>query len=147
MAVPALTRISPTTPRPANLPAGVQAFSVARGGEFAGRRFSEGEIALVGGAVEEGEALVLVALGHGRPRLGTVRGSRLIGDRGEPCLTSRWEVAGRLLGIARPVGAGWAVDAFDAPGIVGMAPSAAPEQGAPASVGGRSMVQLSLFAA
>ncbi|MEZ4319464.1 MAG: hypothetical protein R3F61_18255 [Myxococcota bacterium] len=109
---------------PSGTPASIQVFSVVRDGEFAGRRFRSGELAVVEGMPEEGDAVVLVAVGPGRPRLGRVVGNRLMGDRGEPCLMSRWEVAGRVAGVIRPVGTGWAVEMFDQPGIVGMAADA-----------------------
>lgn len=96
-----------------DVPSSVQAFSVVRDGMFAGRMFRSGEVALVHGGPEEGDAVVLVAQGPGRPRLGRVQGNQLVGDRGEPCLMSRWEVAGRVIGVARPMGAVWVIEHFD----------------------------------
>ncbi|MCB9677020.1 MAG: hypothetical protein H6737_18025 [Alphaproteobacteria bacterium] len=133
---------------PSTLPVGIRVFGIVRDGEFAGRHYRSGELAVVvGGVPEEGDAVVLVAVGPGRPRLGRVQGNRLIGDRGEPCLMSRWEVAGRVEGVIRPVGAGWAIEMFDQPGIVGMAADRAPGvlEGTPEPV--RPVAQLSLFAA
>jgi hypothetical protein len=160
MLVPSLALHEAPLALPHGLPFGGRLFRVAHGGQFGGRRFQAGELALVGGIPQEGDAVVLVAIGPGRPRLGSVQGRRILGDRGEPCLTSRWEVAGRLLGVLRPVGTGWAVELVhqgDVDGtseLVGMVPSAAVERGAPPSVGGRSHYsgrapegQLSLFAA
>lgn len=139
---------------PSGFPLEGRLFEVVRGGVFGGRTFAEGELLWAGATAEEGDRVVLVARGPGRPRLGCVRGRQLLGDHGEPCHTSRWEVAGKLLGVVRPVGAGWAVERLDAPGLVGMAPSAGGERGAPASAGGTGRPapavapgQLSLFAA
>lgn len=53
------------------------------------------------GEVRHGDAVVLVARGHGRPRMGMVRGRQLIGDAGERCLEARWCPAGRLIGVHR----------------------------------------------
>jgi len=139
--------------RPATVPFGSpmgfppmrQVFSVERDGLFGGRQFHAGELALVDGVAEEGDLVVLVAAGPGRPRLGRVVGNRLLGDRGEPCLMSRWEVAGRVVGVIRPVGTGWCVELFDQPGLVGMATGQ--EAGEAIAPRFSAPTQLDLFAA
>ena len=127
-----------------SVPAGVQVFSVARDGDFGGRRYRAGELAVVEGVPEEGDPVVLVAVGPGRPRLGRVHRNQLLGEHGEPCLMSRWEVAGRVVGVIRAVGTGWAVEMFAQPGVIGMA-SEVPA--APATAAPEPVAQLDLFAA
>ncbi len=138
-----------------DVPETVRMFSIVRDGWFAGREFRAGEVALVHGTPEEGDAVVLVAAGPGRPRLGRVQGLQLVGDQGEPCLMSRWEVAGRVIGVARPMGTVWVIERFD--GVFGDVLDARPAQAASASTGGWracaaegrrvSVGQLDLFAA
>lgn len=145
MMAPSIVPATQAFPLPAHLPAGAQVFEVVRSGSFAGHVFSKGERLIVDGAAQRGDAVVLVARGRGRPRLGQVRAHGLVGDLGEPCLERRWAVAGRLLGVASQLAGGWQVSRFDEPEVVGMvsgsvAPTAVVD--APAAVG-----QLDLFAA
>jgi hypothetical protein len=116
------------------------AFEIRTDGRVDGRAFSSGEHLLLEPGAQDGDAVVLVATGPGRPRLGFVRGATLVGDRGEPCARSRWSVAGRIVGVARPLGADWRVEPFDAPHVVGL--DRTQEPAAPERPG-----QLSLFVA
>ncbi len=111
---PSLRAASPSHARPAGIPSSAQVFSVARDGEFGGRSFRSGELVIVSGTPEQGDSVVLVARGPGRPMLGRVDGLRLLGDHGEPCLLSRWSVAGRLVGVVRSVGSRWSIEWFGA---------------------------------
>jgi hypothetical protein len=142
---------------------GVQLFLVTREGAFAGRTFGAGEVLVCRGEARSTDLTVLVARGHGRPRLGWVQGTRLIGDAGEPCLPERWAAVGRLVACYRHASHGWVVELFDregsqdlrgAPlrvedrGAVGAADRlggalGAADRGTPAS----ASLQLSLFAA
>jgi hypothetical protein len=88
---------------------GLQAFTAEGTGEFfvvvapgvhQAQSFAAGDVLWCDGPAETGEAVVLVARGHGRPRLGTANGSRFLGDRGEPCHPDRWRVAGGLRSTA-----------------------------------------------
>ncbi|MCA9569952.1 MAG: hypothetical protein KC656_19035 [Myxococcales bacterium] len=141
MNTPSLVPAADAFPLPATFPVGTRVFDVRRDGAFAERVFRTGERLLVDGAGSVGDPVVLVARGPGRPRLGFVARDGLVGDRGEPCLASRWEVAGRVIGVARPLANGWSVERFDAPDLLGMV---ATPQAAVAQV---PVVQLSLFAA
>lgn len=76
-------------------------FLVVGEGEFEGRSFAVGDLLACVGAATSGDLVVLVPRGHGRPRLGTVQGARLLGDAGEPCHAIRWRVAGRLVSVVR----------------------------------------------
>jgi hypothetical protein len=98
----------PTLPRE-----GVQLFVVIREGSFSGRTFGAGEVLVCRGEARSGDQTVLVARGHGRPRLGSVRGTRLVGDAGEPCLAERWQAAGRLVACYRHAAHGWVVELFE----------------------------------
>lgn len=79
-------------------------FLVAEAGEFGGRWFQPGDLLVCGGDPRGGEPVVLVPRGHGRPRLGTVQGKRLIGDAGELCHEVRWRVAGRVVSVVQDAG-------------------------------------------
>jgi hypothetical protein len=92
-------------------------FSVARDGHFGGRAFRAGELVIVSGQPEHGDAVVLIANGPGRPMFGRVDGHRLLGMHGEPCLLSRWQVADRLAGVVRSVGNRWSIEWFGAPQV------------------------------
>lgn len=76
-------------------------FLVVAEGELGGRSFAVGDLLACGGPAASGDLVVLVPRGHGRPRLGTVQGARLLGDAGEPCHEVRWRVAGRVLSVVR----------------------------------------------
>ncbi len=121
------------------LPAGVDAFVVVREGAFAGRVFGAGEVLVCRGEAAHGDDTVLVAVGHGRPRCGTVWGGRLVGDAGEPCHPARWRSAGRLVASYRLHAEGWVISLVG--GDLVAAPTSSPS--APA----RQVEQLSLFAA
>jgi hypothetical protein len=72
-------------------------FVVVRSGEFNGRRWCVGEgLVCVAPGEEEARAVVLVARGPGRPRLGTLDGEAMRGDAGEPCSPERWQAAGAV---------------------------------------------------
>lgn len=145
MASPSMSSETLHMQLPEAFPEGARLFRVTRDGSFDGRVYRAGELALVDGSPGEGDSVVLVAIGHGRPRLGRVAGTQLLGDQGEPCHLSRWEVAGRLRGVVRPVGAGWAVEMFDRPGVVGM--TSAPVASSIPVHAPAPQQQLSLFAA
>jgi hypothetical protein len=82
-----------------------QLYVVVEAGFFGGRQWARGEVVDAG---DEGDGVAILApRGHGRPRLGTVQGTRLFGDAGEPCLAARWAVLGRVKAIYRSVGADW----------------------------------------
>jgi hypothetical protein len=126
---------------------GVRLFVVTGEGTFGGRGYGVGEVLVCRGEARSGDLTVLVARGHGRPRLGSVRGTRLVGDAGEPCLPERWQAAGRLVARWRHAAHGWVAELLDAEGereegaLVPAEKPAAP----PAAGGGTA--QLSLFAA
>lgn len=127
------------------LPEHVEAFVVVHEGAFGGREHAAGDILICRGAVDDGDT-VLVALGHGRPRLGSVIDGRLVGDAGEPCHPARWRAAGQLVASYRQGAHGWVVHllggAFD--DAVAAPQEAAEASPVPAAVQG---AQLSLFAA
>jgi hypothetical protein len=111
MPAPLLRALDPQHPNVARapgclpaLPAGeVRAFLVVGEGSFGGTDFSVGDVIVCRGAVRSGGTTVLEAR-HGRPRMGSLLGQRLVGDAGEACHPGRW----------RPVGALWAVYRRDA---------------------------------
>ena len=74
-------------------------FVVVQSGVFNGRPWNVGDVVVCQGMATDGEAVVLVARGMGRPRLGTVAGHRFYGDCGEPCSRARWEAAGRIVAV------------------------------------------------
>jgi hypothetical protein len=123
---------------------GVDLFVVVAEGAFAGQRWEVGEILVCRGEARSGDAVVLVARGHGRPRLGSVEGTRFLGDGGEPCHPARWRAAGRIVATYRQRELGWVVDLQQGPAAAGRAGEALPVAGrAPAT----PAAQLSLFAA
>lgn len=132
---PPLLQPVPRQPGARSTPAvpGVETFLVVREGVFDGRVYGAGELVLCRGEARNGDATVLVALGQGRPRLGTRRNGRWHGDVGEPCAPERWRSAGRLVGRSRRVAGAWVVDLF--------------ADDAPSAVPARAETQLSLFAA
>lgn len=75
-----------------------EVFVVVDEGMFGGRRWRLGDVVVCGEATPE-SPVVLVARGHGRPRLGTVTGDEVRGDAGEPCSRERWQVAGRVMEV------------------------------------------------
>ena len=84
-------------------------FVVVRHGECVHGQWGAGEVLVCRGEARDGDLVVLVARGHGRPRVGTVRGGRLYGDAGEPCHAGRWTVAGRLVATWRQRDGGWII--------------------------------------
>jgi hypothetical protein len=72
-----------------------EAFLVVATGTFGGRAFAVGDLLIAEPVVGDG-AVILVARGPGRPRLGSVHGSAVTGDAGEPCSAHRWRVAGSV---------------------------------------------------
>lgn len=133
-----------------NLPghtANVRSYEVRHTGRIGEQMFSHGEHLLLDGAANDGDLVVLAAKGPGRPRLGRVSGTGLVGDRGEPCSHSRWVVAGRVIGVARPLAGGWSVEQFASPTIVGILPVAHPTDERVVARPEVARGQLSLFAA
>jgi hypothetical protein len=82
---------------------GMSLFVVEHGGTFGDRLFRAGELIVCGEGARAGESVVLVPRGRGRVRLGGVKGTSLMGDRGEVCSQARWTVAGHVKAIIRPV--------------------------------------------
>lgn len=121
----------------ANGPA-VEHFVVVREGDCTHGHWGTGEVLVCRGEPADGDRVVLVARGHGRPRVGTVRKGRLYGDAGEPCHPGRWRVAGRLVATWRARGEGWVCTLADAQEDAGSVPVLEPRERA---------VQLDLFAA
>jgi hypothetical protein len=91
------------------LPEGVAGFVVVQEGSFQGRTHAAGSVLVCRGDAAHADATVLVATGHGRPRLGTVLAGRLVGDAGEPCHPARWRSAGRLVASYELGVDGWVV--------------------------------------
>jgi hypothetical protein len=89
---------------------GELSFVVTRSGRFGGRLWREGDVVVCSGEPGDGEQVVLVARGHGRPRLGSVRGPHLFGDAEEACHPQRWRAAGRIQAVHRRAMAGWVVE-------------------------------------
>jgi len=161
MSVPLLRPLSaaPRSVRPLLpvLPAGVPAFVVVHEGGFAGLDLGAGDVLVCRGEAVHGELTVLVPRGHGRPRLGRVRGTVLEGDAGEPCSSLRWAPAGRVVARYRLGPDGWVVELLDGPGGVQRPARAVSAEGSPSVQEGRqeaaagpsqgSRSQLSLFAA
>lgn len=116
----------------------VEHFVVVREGSCAHGHWGTGEVLVCRGEPADGDQVVLVARGHGRPRVGTVRKGRLYGDAGEPCHPDRWRVAGRLVATWRVRGEGWVCSLTDTSEHAGSAPVVASRERA---------VQLDLFAA
>lgn len=76
-------------------------FVVTQPGEINGSMVREGDVLVVGGRARLGDAVVLLARGVGRPRVGSMAHDGLRGDAGEPCSAARWVPAGRLLEVVR----------------------------------------------
>jgi hypothetical protein len=88
-----------TTPR--DVPLGASWFRVLRGGAFDGRPLHGGDLVACVPRAGVGDAVVLVPVGRGAPRLGHVRREGLVGDAGDPCDPARWSVAGRVVRVVR----------------------------------------------
>ena len=87
----------------------VRAFLVVGEGSYRGLEYGVGDVLVCRGEARHGAGTVLVAR-HGRPRLGSVVGQRLLGDAGEACHPGRWRPVGRLWAVYRragPPGGGW----------------------------------------
>ena len=83
---------------PDGVPADAWLFVVVASGVFGGRWFRPGDLVVCDGTDTDGD-VVLVARGHGTPRLGSRTLGRLTGDAGEPCSEQRWRVAGTVIGV------------------------------------------------
>ncbi|MEO0602282.1 MAG: hypothetical protein AAF211_12645, partial [Myxococcota bacterium] len=81
-----------------------------------GTSWQRGEVLVCRGDARPGDTVVLVARGHGRPRLGRVEGLRFVGDSGEPCHPARWVSAGPVVAAVREQLDGWRVDLGRVPG-------------------------------
>ncbi len=86
-------------------------YVVVEGGTFDGRRWDSGELVEADPMGDEGIA-ILAPRGVGRVKLGTVSGTRLYGDSGEPCLAERWVVAGRVRAVHRLAGDDWSSESL-----------------------------------
>jgi hypothetical protein len=91
----------------------VENFIVTRDGHCSQGSWGAGEVLVCRGQAADGDAVVLVPRGPGRPRVGRVQGTRLIGDAGEQCHHSRWRVAGRLVATWRQRTGGWLCELID----------------------------------
>lgn len=85
----------------------VELFLVVEEGIFGGIRFAAGDLVACRGEARQGDVTVLVARGQGRPRLGSVAGTRFRGDAGEPCHPARWRSAGLVVARYRQESEGW----------------------------------------
>lgn len=94
---------------------GLSWFVVAEAGRFGDANWRRGEVLLCRGEARPGDTVVLVARGHGRPRLGRLDGLRFVGDQGEPCHPARWSSAGPIVGAVRRRLGAWVVDLDGAP--------------------------------
>lgn len=154
MAAPTLVPLGPSDravlPAGAGLPAveAQELFLVVVEGEFAGRVFAAGDLLVCGGRAHHGDLVVLVPRGHGRPRLGSIKGARLLGDAGEPCHEVRWRIAGRLVSVVREPGVARSLRPPAAPRVRGTPAEAraARPPAAPRALA-RPSGQLSLFGA
>ena len=117
----------------------VEHFAVVREGICAHGQWGAGEVLVCRGEARDGDKVVLVARGHGRPRVGSVRKGRLYGDAGELCHPGRWRVAGRLVATWRPRGEGWVCTLLDSDDELGSS--------SVRSTTSEPSTQLSLFAA
>ena len=77
------------------------AFVVVASGAFRGRWFERGELIVCEAGARPGQAIVLVAHSHGRPRLGLRVGFGYLGDHEEPCSAGRWMAAGHIRAVYR----------------------------------------------
>lgn len=136
-ALPALVdgpQAAPSASR-AGASAPVEHFVVVRDGAWAGGSWSAGEVVVCRGEARDGDVVVLVARGHGRPRLGRVVGGELFGDAGERCHPARWRVAGRCVATWTQQRGGWVCvladggDAHRDDVVVERAPAAQPQLG------------------
>ncbi|MCB9688762.1 MAG: hypothetical protein H6735_27225 [Alphaproteobacteria bacterium] len=125
---------------------GSVAFEVIREGEFAGIRMGVGDVLVCRGDARQGDHTVLVAQGLGRPRLGSRRGGRWLGDAGEPCAEERWRSAGKLVARCRRTRQGWIADLLD-PVWAGEQAPAVSQAPVPMEAPQPTAAQLSLFAA
>jgi hypothetical protein len=141
---PAVLRQLPPLPRE-----GVEVFVVTAEGSLGSRRFAAGDLLVCRGPARQGDATVLVARGHGRPRLGSVEGTRFRGDAGEPCHPSRWRAAGALVARYRRGAHGWVVELLERQARPATVSGELLQVSAAAEVRGErsSAAQLPLFAA
>ncbi len=87
---------------------GLSAFLVVGEGRFLDVAYAVGDVLVCRGEPRSGRTTVLEAR-HGRPRLGTVLGQRLVGDAGEACHPTRWRAVGELSAVYRRTASGWVV--------------------------------------
>ncbi|TNE85785.1 MAG: hypothetical protein EP330_24425 [Deltaproteobacteria bacterium] len=142
MNAPRLDRYTAATEDLTNLPPIWQettdeVFVVTHPGEFGGVHYGLGDVLVCRGDAVDDEPVVLMARGHGRPRLGWVRGDELYGEVGEPCSVARWRAAGRIVAVMRA----------DARSLALVRPAPAPMVRLPGVPAARPMAsaQLSLF--
>ena len=74
-------------------------FSVTCSGLFEGLNWKGGDRLILDGRTTDGDLILLISKGRGRPRLGVIREGQILGDSYEPCSTSRWAVAGRVVAV------------------------------------------------
>lgn len=82
----------------------MQLYAVIQAGIFDGRVLDVGDVVVCAETAIAGAPVVLVARGHGGPRLGSVRGAEILGDAGEPCSGGRWRIAGHVERILHAAG-------------------------------------------
>ena len=108
MPSPRLRRVSPTDSRVSGLAiCSRHIFEVVISGERDGRQFDLGELVLTSGEAMDGDDIVLVPAGRGRPMFGSLDDGVLRGASGEARSGSRWVIAGRIIGTYRQTGRDW----------------------------------------
>jgi len=92
----------------------VRAFVVVREGRWQSSLWRVGDVVVSRGDANQGDDVVLLPAGHGRPQFGSVQGIRLFGAEGEPCHPARWQVAGKIVLAYRQESDAWMVELRDA---------------------------------
>lgn len=92
----------------------VQGFVVVRDGRWQSSQWRVGDVVVCRGDATQGDDVVLLPAGHGRPQFGSIKGIRLYGAEGEPCHPARWHVAGKIVLAYRQQSDGWMVELRDA---------------------------------
>ncbi len=85
----------------------VAALECVAPGVLDGVAWEPGQRAAAIPGVLDGDAIVLLPRGRGRPMAGRLAEGFLLGPWGERCAPQRWDVAGRLVGPFRRAGRRW----------------------------------------